>query len=67
MNRSRPFTMLAGTAAAPLIALAVAACGNGGGGASALPTAPPERFPVDHLPAHQRRQNTRRPRTASGV
>jgi hypothetical protein len=30
--------MLADATAAPLIALAVAACGNGGGGASASPT-----------------------------
>ena len=30
--------MLAGAMAAPLIALAVAACGIGGGGASASPT-----------------------------
>ena len=34
-------TMLAGATAAPLIALAVAACGNDGGGASASPTMRP--------------------------
>ena len=40
MNRSRPLTLLASVAAAPLIALAVAACGATGGGASASPTPP---------------------------
>jgi hypothetical protein len=46
MNRSRPLTMLAGAAAAPLIALAVAACGHGGvrtvGGHAQLFGASPE-------------------------
>jgi predicted lipoprotein with Yx(FWY)xxD motif len=40
MNCSRPLTLLATAAAAPLIALGVAGCGNGGGGASAAAAAP---------------------------
>jgi predicted lipoprotein with Yx(FWY)xxD motif len=38
MTRSRSITVLASTAALPLIALTAAACSSGGGGASASPT-----------------------------
>ncbi|HEX4540956.1 MAG TPA: hypothetical protein VH112_11990 [Acidimicrobiales bacterium] len=40
MIRSRSVTLVASTAAIPLIALAAAGCGSGGGGASASPTTP---------------------------
>jgi predicted lipoprotein with Yx(FWY)xxD motif len=40
MTRSRSMTLLASTAAIPVIALAAAACGSGGGGASASPAPP---------------------------
>ena len=38
MTRSRPITFLAGAAAIPLLALAVAACGGGGAATAATPT-----------------------------
>ncbi len=41
MSRSRPITFLAGAAAVPLVALAVAGCGGDGGNASA--SAPPSK------------------------
>jgi predicted lipoprotein with Yx(FWY)xxD motif len=40
MNRTRTTSLLASTAAIPIIALAAAACGSGGGGASASPAPP---------------------------
>ena len=40
MNRTRTTTLLASTAALPVIALAAAACGSGGGGAAAAPAPP---------------------------
>ena len=39
MKRSRPITFLAGTAAIPLLALTVAACGGGGATAATQPSA----------------------------
>jgi predicted lipoprotein with Yx(FWY)xxD motif len=42
MTRSRPITFLASAAVIPLVALTVAACGSGGGAATAATVSPPK-------------------------
>jgi predicted lipoprotein with Yx(FWY)xxD motif len=43
MTRSRPITFFAGAAVVPLVALAIAGCGNGGGGGGATAATPPPK------------------------